>query len=108
MVCQTYRRLRQAPLRLDDARAALSGALSVAPDYVLLPLLLGRVAALEGAHEEARRHLEHALHLNPFDIQVHGLLAGVYEASGEPELAARERQAQVTVIRATQQTGDRP
>ncbi len=43
--------------------------------------------------EEARAHLERVLTINPFDPNVHQTLARVYERLGQPELAAREREA---------------
>lgn len=94
--------------RLPEAREALKPALKVAPDYVLLPLLLGQVAALEDKHEEAREHFEQVLRLNPFDVDIHGLLATTYEKLGERTLAQREREAQTTLIRALRNVGDSP
>jgi tetratricopeptide (TPR) repeat protein len=94
--------------RLGEAREALSSAVTVAPDYVLLPLLLGQIAALEGKHVEARGHFEQVLRLNPFDIEIHGLLAGTYEALGERDLANRERDAQTTLIQTLRAAGDPP
>ena len=94
--------------RLKEAREALSGAVTVAPDYVLLPLLLGQIAAREGKHEEARTHFERVLRLNPFDIEIHGLMATTYEALGERALADRERDAQTTLIQTLQAAGDPP
>jgi tetratricopeptide (TPR) repeat protein len=94
--------------RLKEAREALSAAVIVAPDYVLLPLLLGQIAAREGKHVEARGYFEQVLRLNPFDIEIHGLLAKTYEALGERALAARERAAQTTLIQTLRATGDPP
>jgi tetratricopeptide (TPR) repeat protein len=94
--------------QLQQAKESLEGALSVAPDYVLLPLLLGRIAALEGEHLSARSHLEHALRLNPFDVHLHGALAGTYDALSEEALAARERRAQSSLHDAMRDPGDRP
>jgi tetratricopeptide (TPR) repeat protein len=94
--------------RLKEAREALSAAVIVAPDYVLLPLLLGQIAAREGKHVEAREYFEQVLRLNPFDIEIHGLLAKTYEALGERALAARERDAQTTLIQTLRAAGDPP
>ena len=94
--------------RLKEAREALMPALRVAPDYVLLPLLLGQVAALENKHAEARQHFEQVIRLNPFDVDIHGLLAKTYEALGERALAEREREAQTTLNRTLREGGGPP
>ena len=94
--------------QLSQARAAIDGPLAVAPNYVLIPLLLGQISALEENHEEARGHFENVLRLNPFDIQIHGLLANTYGALGETELRARERAAQTILHKSLDGTGERP
>jgi tetratricopeptide (TPR) repeat protein len=94
--------------RLSEAKEAIERALPVAPDYVLNPLLLGEIALREGDHEVARTHLERVLQINPFDIQVHGLLATTYTALGQSELAAREAAAQTTLDQHLRAKGERP
>lgn len=77
----------------DQAIDALESPLSHYPNYVLLHLYLGEAYLLRGEWETARKHLEEAVRLNPFDPDLHGHLAKVYEQLGEPELAERERKA---------------
>ena len=74
-----------------EAQKAMEKVASVYPSYVLLQLYLGRAYAMSGAFELARKHLEYGIYLNPFDPEIHGLLAQVYQELGENKLAERER-----------------
>ena len=81
-------------LAIGKAKKALEAMEKVAatyPSYVLLQLYLGRAYTMLGEFERARKHLEQGIYLNPFDPDIHGLLAQVYQELGEPTLAARER-----------------
>jgi tetratricopeptide (TPR) repeat protein len=77
--------------RIDEAIAALDASLPIHDNYVLLHLYLGEAYLRKADLEGARRHLEEAVGLNPFDPDLHGRLATVYERLNMPKLAARER-----------------
>ncbi len=78
---------------VDQAIAELQRPLDVHDGYVLLHLHLGRARMLRSEWAAARVHFETALHINPFDRELHGHLAKVYEQLDLPDLAARERRA---------------
>lgn len=79
--------------RLAEATAAMTKLARVYPDYVLLQLYLGKAWWMRGDAEKAREHAENVLFLNPFDPEVHGLLAQIYAFLHLDDLAKREKKA---------------
>ena len=72
--------LRQS--RFDDAVEALEPPLTKYPRHVVLRVYLGEALLKLGRLAEARKHLEFATTLNPFDPDLHRNLAQVYEQLG--------------------------
>ena len=81
----------------EEAAVELEKPLAHSTHYVVLYVYLGEALLKMGRYADARVHLERALTLNPFDPDVHGNLAIVYDHLGEGALAARERQAHALV-----------
>jgi len=79
--------------RFDEAATELLRPIADYPRHVVLHVYLGEALLELGRYEDARRHLEEALTLNPFDPDVHASLARVYEHLGLDDLAAIERAA---------------
>ncbi len=88
-------RLAQSLLESGDAKGALD-ALAPAresyPTYVTTWLIMGKASAALGEHADARDHLLEAARINPFDPEVHALLAAAYDALGDKDTATRERE----------------
>jgi tetratricopeptide (TPR) repeat protein len=78
---------------LEQAAAELLKPIALYPRHVVLQVYLGEALVKMGRYEEAREHLEEALTINPFDPDVHGNLAIVYDQLGEHDRAAAERKA---------------
>jgi len=75
-----------ALLRTGDAPKALKAVeapLSHYPEHVLLQLNRGKALILLGRHDEAVEALNHALRINPFDVEIHSLLVEIFERKGD-------------------------
>jgi tetratricopeptide (TPR) repeat protein len=79
--------------RAEEAVEELRRPIAEHPRHVVLQVYLGEALLTLGRHAEARAHLEEALTINPFDPDLHGHLAAVYEKLGLTEKAAVERNA---------------
>ena len=79
--------------RWGEAIAALAPVLKQEPDYVLIWLHLGKAKAALGDQAGAAEAFEHAVRLNPFDVEVHAGLAKAYETLGRTDEATREKAA---------------
>jgi len=89
-------KLADALLKTGDAEAAyqaVQGPLKHYPEHVLLQLNRGKAALKTERVEEAREALEHALRLNPFDVEMHTLLAEAAARLGDHATRDREREA---------------
>lgn len=78
----------------EDVLANLADVLKSYPSYVLLHLYQGEALLRLGRTHEAVLALRAANALNPFDRDLHGLLAEALDAAGKPEQAAFERRQQ--------------
>lgn len=74
-----------------EAQDALTEALRRHPQYAALHLHLARLQVKRKAWPQAKEQLLLANAQDPFDPEIHAGLAAVHEASGQPELAAREK-----------------
>ena len=89
-------KLADALLKTGEAEAAyeaVQGPLRHYPEHVLLQLNRGKAALQTERVEEAREALEHALRLNPFDVEMHTLLAEAAARLGDRATRDREREA---------------
>lgn len=77
--------------QVDAAIVELRKPLAQASSYVLLHLYLGEAYVRTGRFDLARKHLEDAIALNPFDPSVHGHLATVFTKLKMLDRAAEER-----------------
>jgi len=84
--------------RFDAVLATVAPVLQSYPHHVLLHLYRGEALLRLGRPREALPALVAAIGLNPFDPQVHTLLAETYEALGDRERAAFERRQQTLVM----------
>ena len=88
-------RLAQARLESGDAQGALD-ALEPArrsyATYVTTWLIMGKAAATLGEHKKAREYLDEAARINPFDPEVHAMLAAAYKELGDADEATRSRE----------------
>ncbi|MFB6263529.1 MAG: tetratricopeptide repeat protein [Bradymonadaceae bacterium] len=75
----------------ERAIEVLSEARSLYPDYVAIWLELGEANLEAGRPKRARKHLLEAVRINPFNPEVHELLARVYEKLGDTDRAKREK-----------------
>lgn len=66
-------------------------ALKLNPQHVLLYLYRGKAKLAMGNYEGARQDLVEAIRLNPFDPEVHGLLAQAFAKLGNVREAEKER-----------------
>ena len=71
------------------ARALYLAALELAPDDAYTHAALGRAAARERRHEDAARHFERALELDPQATSLHYPAAQAYRATGDGERMRR-------------------
>lgn len=78
--------------RPQEAYDALIPVRRIYPSYVVTWHQFGKAAAALKRYEEAREALLEALRINPFDPAIHEDLAAVYEAMGQGDAAARERE----------------
>jgi predicted Zn-dependent protease len=88
-------RLAQARLESGDARGALDALESARrsyPTYVTTWLIMGKAAATLGEHGKAREYLDEAARINPFDPEIHGLLAATHKELGDADEATRSRE----------------
>lgn len=69
-------------------------AVELNPSHVLLYLYRGKALLAIGDYEAARRDLTRAVHINPFDPEVHGLLARALTHLGQSKEAAIEQRLQ--------------
>ncbi len=76
-----------------EAAEALMRPIAQHPRHIVLQVYLGEALLALGRHAEARAHLEEALTINPFDPDLHGHLAAVYDKLGLTGKAAIERNA---------------
>lgn len=81
-----------------DVLGTVAPVLQSYPHHVLLHLYRGEALLRMGRAQEAVAALVAAIGLNPFDPQVHTLLAEAYEALGDRERAAFERRQQTLVM----------
>ncbi len=79
--------------RVAEAASELARPIADYPRYVVLRVYLGDALAKLERWAEARAELEEALTMNPFDPDLHRLLAEVYEHLGERAKAEVERKA---------------
>jgi tetratricopeptide (TPR) repeat protein len=89
-------KLADALLKAGDPEAAyqaVQGPLKHYPEHVLLQLNRGKAALRTKRVEEAREALELALRLNPFDVEMHTLLAEAAARLGDRATRDREREA---------------
>jgi len=77
----------------EQAAGELLKPIALYPRHVVLQVYLGEALVKMGRFEEARGYLEEALTINPFDPDVHGNLAIVYDQLGEHDRAAVEKKA---------------
>ena len=94
-------RLAQCLLATQRPKEALEALLPVReiyPSYVVTWIELGRAALANGDARSAQEYLLEAARINPFDPQVHELLATAYDELKKPELAARERALRALVL----------
>ena len=94
-------RLAQCFMAIDrpkDALEALEPVRETYPSYVVTWLELGRAQIASKQWAAARDNLLEAARINPFDPEVHELLAKAYEGLGQKELAARERELRALVM----------
>lgn len=84
--------------RPKDALAALEPVRDTYPSYVVTWLELGRAQIANKQWSAARDNLLEAARINPFDPEVHELLARAYEGLGQKELAERERKLRALVM----------
>lgn len=77
-----------------EAATELQRPIADHPRHVVLQVYLGEALLMLGRWEEARKHLEEALTINPFDPDLHEHLAKVYDQLGLPDKATIERNAQ--------------
>ena len=94
-------RMAQCFMAIDrpkDALLALEPVRDTYPSYVVTWLELGRAQIANKQWSAARDNLLEAARINPFDPEVHELLAKAYEGLGQKELAARERKLRALVM----------
>jgi len=78
----------------NDVSGVVTPALELNSDHVLLHLYRGKARLALGDPAGARSDFEQAIRLNPFDPEVHGLLADALSRLGEDAAAAAERRQQ--------------
>lgn len=76
-----------------EAIEALERVQELYPGYLSTWLELGRAQLAAEQHEEARQSLEEAARINPFNPEVHDMLARVYRHLGESDKADVARRA---------------
>jgi Tfp pilus assembly protein PilF len=81
--------IRQA--RYQEALPHLKRAQELDPDSVGTYVQLGRLRQANKEFAAAKADLEEALQINPFNPEIHRLLAEVYGALGEQELAQKAK-----------------
>jgi tetratricopeptide (TPR) repeat protein len=91
--------------RTDEARELLADSVQLYPEYTPTITMLAELAALAGNDRVAAEMGVRSLWLNPFDPNVHLQLIEVYERSGDPSRAERERR--VLELLATNTPGSR-
>lgn len=80
-----YRYVRSDPARLDQAAAALDGALRLAPDLPETKVAQALLGACQGAWEEAVDPASKALDLRPTDPWTHFILSWIYTYRQPPD-----------------------
>jgi tetratricopeptide (TPR) repeat protein len=73
-------------------------ALRLHHNHVLLYLYRGKARLAIGEYESAREDLQEAIRINPFDPEVHGLLANALEKLGRIESSKMEQRQQRLVM----------
>lgn len=76
--------------QLGRARTVLEESVALYPEYTPTVTLLAQIASQEGDLTRAIQMGERAIDLNPFDPDVHVLLAAAYRAGGQLEASERE------------------
>jgi len=84
--------------KFEDALRQLAPLLELYPSYVTLWLEIGRAAVGAGKFEDAREYWLEAARINPFNPEVHQLLAKVFENLGDKERAKQERELSSMVM----------
>ena len=77
--------------RVGEARTVLEESVRLYPEFTPTVALLAELASQEGAHSRAVEMGERAVGLNPFDPNVHLLLATSYQRGGRTEESRREQ-----------------
>ncbi|MBT9561042.1 MAG: tetratricopeptide repeat protein [Myxococcales bacterium] len=77
-----------------DVSGVVTPALELNSDHILLHLYRGKARLALGDPDGARSDFERAIRLNPFDPEVHGLLADALSRLGDTDAAAAERRQQ--------------
>lgn len=88
-------RLAQSLIRTDRPREAiahLQGVREIYPTYLTTWIELGRAHLVMEEWAEARDHLREAARINPFNPEIHTLLASAYDKLGDAQGAARARE----------------
>jgi tetratricopeptide (TPR) repeat protein len=83
-------------------------ALSVYPHFGPVNLRLGELYVGNKAYQKARRPLETALGINPFDPKIHSLLLETYRQLGEEALAKRQEEVLALLHKGTPQKKAKP
>ncbi|MBI5511765.1 MAG: tetratricopeptide repeat protein [Deltaproteobacteria bacterium] len=77
--------------RADAGLKVLDALLGAQPDDADAHLLAGRIAYDKHDAAVARRHYEAVRFMNPFNPEIHAVLAKLYEAAGDTATAEREK-----------------
>lgn len=75
----------------EEALSTLQPVRDLYPTYLQIWLRLGEASLAAEQLEDAERYLREAAWINPFNPEVHDLLADTYEKLGQPDKAERER-----------------
>ena len=80
--------------RHQQVLTVVTPALKLNPQHILLYLYRGKARLAIGEYEAAQRDLADAIGLNPFDPEVHGLMAEALGKLGRTQAAEQERRHQ--------------
>ncbi|MBM4386803.1 MAG: hypothetical protein FJ088_03630 [Deltaproteobacteria bacterium] len=79
--------------QIDEAQKRLEMSKKFYHGYPVLDALLGKALFFKGRNDESLKILENVIWINPLDIGVHRILAGIYKKSGLSGLYERENKA---------------